>query len=93
MSEITPKEANLQQQPEIGPDRLGVRGLPAGEGGATGKLNLDAILCRIACIKNSLLLTAGIVLDLKTVALIHYTGLYTDIIQYFPCSKTYLNAG
>lgn len=38
--EVTPEEANIRTQPEAGPDRLGVKGLPAGETGATGKLNL-----------------------------------------------------
>lgn len=35
--EISPEEANIRSQP----NRIGVKGLPAGESGATGKLNLD----------------------------------------------------
>lgn len=38
--EVTAEEANIRIQPEAEPDRLGVKGLPAGETGATGKLNL-----------------------------------------------------
>lgn len=37
---LTPEDANIKTQPEAGPDRLGVKGVPAGETGGTGKLNL-----------------------------------------------------
>lgn len=37
---VAPEEANIKSHPG-GSDRLGVKGLPAGETGATGKLNLD----------------------------------------------------
>lgn len=36
--EVTAEEANIKTQPEAEPDRLGVKGLPAGETGATGNL-------------------------------------------------------
>lgn len=40
--EVTP-EANIKSHPVAGPDRLGVKGLPAGETGATGKLNVSGV--------------------------------------------------
>lgn len=41
LTDSVPEEANIRSQPVAEPDKLGVKGLPAGETGATGKLNLD----------------------------------------------------
>lgn len=41
--EVTPEEANIKSHPVAGPDRLGVKGLRAGETGATGKLNVSSV--------------------------------------------------
>lgn len=38
--EVTAEEANIHTQAAAEPDRLGVKGLPAEETGATGKLSL-----------------------------------------------------
>lgn len=49
--EVAPEEVNIKSQPEAaGPDRLGVKGLPAGETGATGKPNLDLGVFTSRCI-------------------------------------------
>lgn len=45
----TPEEANIKGQPEPGPNELGVKGLPAGQSGATGKLNLDLGCLMLCC--------------------------------------------
>lgn len=52
--EIAPKEANIRSQPEAG---LGVKGLPTGQSGATGKLNLELSVCvlLVSCICKCLL--------------------------------------
>lgn len=39
LPEVTAEEANIKTQPEAGLERLGVKGLPTGEGGAAGKLH------------------------------------------------------
>lgn len=47
---VAPEEAK-KSQPEPGPDGFRVKGLPAGQSGATGKLNLDlgCLSCCVAC--------------------------------------------
>lgn len=42
--EVAPEEANIRSQP----DRLGVKGLPAGESGTAGNLKLD-LGCLTSC--------------------------------------------
>ena len=40
VTEVSPEEEDVQSPPEAGPHRLGVKGVPAGGTGATGKLKL-----------------------------------------------------
>lgn len=44
-----PEEANIKGQPEAGPNMPGVKGLPAGQSGATGKINLDLGCVMMCC--------------------------------------------
>lgn len=48
---VASEEANIKSQPEPGPDGLRGKSLPAGQSGATGKLNLDlgCLSCCVAC--------------------------------------------
>lgn len=39
LPEVAPED--IRSEPEVGPDRVGVKGLPTGGTGATGKLNHD----------------------------------------------------
>lgn len=43
--EVAPEEANVRSQP----DRLGVKGFPAGESGTAGNLNLDLGCVTLCC--------------------------------------------